>query len=86
MRAWHLLAPQLGYLTSAVQLGFIAGTLLLAASGLAARFAASRIFALSCLLGALLNAAFALAAHGLEQTLALRFLVRPLLRYQEHEL
>ena len=45
MRAWQLQPSDLGQLTNAVQLGFIAGTLGFSLSGLADRFAASRIFA-----------------------------------------
>lgn len=75
MRAWSLTPAQFGWLTSATQLGFIAGTLVLATSGLADRFASSRIFAASALAGATLNAAFALAAGGLSQALVLRTLV-----------
>lgn len=75
IRAWSLTAVQLGQLTSAVQIGFIAGTLLLAISGLADRFSASRIFAVSSLVGAAFNAAFALLAAGLDQALMMRFLV-----------
>ena len=74
-RAWSLSAAQLGTLTSATQLGFIAGTLLFATSGLADRFAASRIFTVSALAGAALNAAFALLAGSFEQGLVLRFAV-----------
>ena len=75
IRAWHLTAAALGHLTSAVQVGFILGTLLLATTGLADRFPASRIFALASVLGAALNAAFALVASGLEQAIVLRFAV-----------
>jgi predicted MFS family arabinose efflux permease len=45
----------------------------LAATALADRFAASRIFAVSAVLGALANAAFALAAGGMQDALAHRF-------------
>lgn len=72
MRAWALGPGGLGALTSAIQAGFIAGTLLLAASGLADRLPASRIFAVSCLAGALLNAAFALAPLSFGAALLLR--------------
>src|SRR5690606_24732539 len=65
----------IGTLTVAVQLGFIAGTLVLALSGLADRFRASRIFVVSALLGAFLNACFALAADGIWGGAATRFLV-----------
>ena len=64
-RAWGLDLAQLGALTSAVQLGFIGGTLFFSLSGLADRYAASHIFAACALLGAVANAGFALAAHGI---------------------
>ena len=63
----------LGRLTLTVQAGFIVGTLTLAATGLADRFRASRIFALSCLAGALANAGFVLAAAHPSLGLLLRF-------------
>jgi MFS family permease len=72
-RAWGATAADIGMLTNAVQLGFIAGTLGLALSGLADRFAASRIFAVSALLGAAFNAAFAWAAEGVASGAVLRF-------------
>ena len=74
-RAWQLRSTDVGRLTNAVQLGFILGTLTAAISGLADRFAASRIFAASALIGALANAGFALLAANLEQGLAWRFAV-----------
>jgi MFS family permease len=72
-RAWGLHAAGVGALTSAVQLGFITGTLLFALSGLADRFPASRIFAVCAVAGAAANAGFALVAHGLADALAWRF-------------
>jgi len=72
--AWGLTTVQLGHLTSAVQLGFISGTLLFALSGLADRFSASRIFAVCAIVGAALNAAFAMAGDSLLSALMLRFL------------
>ncbi|HVO07160.1 MAG TPA: MFS transporter [Burkholderiaceae bacterium] len=75
VRAWSLSSAQLGHLTSAVQIGFIAGTLIFAASGLADRFAASRIFVVSSLLAAASNAAFALASASWTQALLLRAIV-----------
>ncbi|PRY72000.1 putative MFS family arabinose efflux permease [Halomonas ventosae] len=68
-----LTEADLGRLTLTVQAGFILGTLSIAASGLADRFRASRIFAVSCLLGALVNAAFVLASESFAASLALRF-------------
>ncbi|MCO6413883.1 MAG: MFS transporter [Thiogranum sp.] len=70
--AWGLTPLELGHLTSAVQLGFIAGTLVLSLAGLADRFSASRIFTLSALAGAAANAAFA-SAGGLADALVYRF-------------
>src|SRR5690606_17779559 len=75
MRAWALQAADIGRLTIAVQLGFILGTLGFSLSGLADRFAASRIFAVCAVLGAAANAGFALLAHGLAEGLAWRFVV-----------
>ena len=72
--AWGLGPVGLGALTSAVQAGFITGTLLIALSGFADRHAASRIFALAALLGAAANAAFALLDGGhFQWALGLRF-------------
>ena len=64
----------LGYLTLAVQGGFICGTLMLAITGLADRFPASRVFALAAVLGALINGLFLLAAEHFTLALLLRFL------------
>ncbi|MGR2738879.1 MFS transporter [Billgrantia sp. Q4P2] len=63
----------LGRLTLAVQAGFISGTLFIATTGLADRFRASRIFAASCLLGALVNAGFILTAAHFPLAVLLRF-------------
>jgi MFS family permease len=72
-RDWGLTAGDIGLLTNAVQLGFIAGTLGFALSGLADRFAASRIVAVCACLGAATNAGFALAATGLADAVVYRF-------------
>jgi MFS family permease len=74
-RAWQLATPDLGKLTIAVQCGFIAGTLAFALSGLADRFAASRVFATCAVAGAIANAAFAWWADGLVAAIACRFAV-----------
>lgn len=73
--SWGLQAADLGTLTNAVQLGFILGTLGFAITGLADRFAASRIFAVCALLGALANGLFAGFASDLSSGVPLRFAV-----------
>jgi MFS family permease len=75
MRAWGIGVSGIGLLTNAVQLGFILGTSTFALSGLADRFPASRIFALSAVLGAAFNACFAMLSHGLVSAAVFRFLV-----------
>jgi MFS family permease len=75
IRAWGIAPAEIGTLTNAVQLGFILGTLTFAISGLADRFAASRIFAFCAVLGALSNGAFALLADGMASAVPLRFAV-----------
>lgn len=70
---WGLTTAGLGRITIAVQAGFIAGTLLMAATGLADRFPASRIFFFASLLGAAANAGFALAATGVGSAFLFRF-------------
>lgn len=75
MRAWHIGITEIGWLTNAVQAGFILGTFMIAATGFADRFAASRIFSLAALCGALCNFAFAFLAQGLWDGMFYRFLV-----------
>ena len=75
MAAWEINLAGIGLLTNAVQLGFVAGTLLFAFSGIADRFRPSRIFSLCALLGALFNALFALYADSILMGSLLRFLV-----------
>ncbi|HDP89754.1 MAG TPA: MFS transporter, partial [Thioalkalivibrio sp.] len=72
--AWGLSTPDLGSLTSAVQLGFITGTLLFAVSGTADRFHASRLFLLATVCGALANLGLAWVADSLSSALAFRFI------------
>jgi MFS family permease len=74
-RLWGLSTSDIGWLTNAVQAGFIVGTLGFALTGLADRFPASRIFTLCSLLGALFNAGFALFSEGLASAMGLRFAV-----------
>ena len=73
VRAWGIAPSAIGTLTSAVQAGFIAGTIVFALSSLADRFAASRIFAVCALAGAVANAGFAWFAHGIADASVYRF-------------
>jgi predicted MFS family arabinose efflux permease len=75
VRSWGITPGDIGTLTNGVQLGFIVGTLLFALTGLADRFAASCIFAVSAVLGACFNAAFAWLATDMASGLVLRVAV-----------
>jgi len=70
---FHLGDGALGYLTSAVQAGFITGTLVFAALCLADRFSPSKVFALSALGAALLNSAILFDGSSLTILIILRF-------------
>lgn len=75
MNSWHISAADIGWLTSAVQGGFILGTLVVALGGLAERYRASLIFVYSAIAGALFNACFAWLSEGLASAIVFRFLV-----------
>lgn len=75
MHAWHASAADIGWLTSAVQAGFILGTLAMSLGGGADRFRASSIFVCCALLGALFNACFAWFASGVASGAVFRFCV-----------
>ncbi len=74
-QAWGLPAAALGSLSSAVQLGFVAGTLVFALLMLADRLPPTRVFLACSLLGAAANALIVLADGKLAWLLALRFTV-----------
>jgi MFS family permease len=74
-RVWHASASDIGWLTSAVQLGFILGTLVISLSGIADRFRASAIFVCSAIAGAGFNAGFAWLSSGVAGGAVFRFLV-----------
>jgi predicted MFS family arabinose efflux permease len=71
--AWGLSAAGRGALLAAVQLGFVAGTLGLALTGLADAFRAHHVFAAGAAAGSLANAGFALLCEGLPEALLFRF-------------
>lgn len=73
--AWGLPATAVGTLTSAVQMGFVAGTLAFALLMVADRFSPSRVFMACALLGALANAATLWAGGSFSLLLGLRFVV-----------
>jgi MFS family permease len=64
----------LGHLTSAVQFGFIAGTLVFAVLTITDRFSPSKVFMVSALLGALFNGLVIWDGHSLESLIGLRVL------------
>ena len=75
MTSWQISAADIGWLTSAVQGGFILGTMIMALGGLAERYRASLIFVVSAACGALFNACFAWFSEGLASGIVFRFLV-----------
>lgn len=72
--AWDLSTSQSGWLTTIVQLGFVAGTATSALLNVADVVPSRRLFAASAVLGALANAAL-VAAPGYAAALTSRFLV-----------
>ena len=72
-RDWQLPAAAVGALTSAVQAGFIAGTLVFALLTVADRFSPRWLFLLCALAGAACNSAGALLDGQYEALVALRF-------------
>ena len=72
-RQWGLADSALGYVTSAVQIGFIFGTLLFAFLAVADRFSPRLVFFACSLLGALANLAVLIADGGFAFVLACRF-------------
>ncbi len=71
---WHLTDSAASWLTLAVQLGFVTGTLFSALFNLPDIINSRHLFALSALLGAVVNGAFALFAHDATTGIVLRFL------------
>ena len=73
-RLWGLSSDALAYMTSSVQLGFIAGTLVFAVLAISDIFSARKIFLICSLLGAFCNAGVYLFADGLASLVVFRFL------------
>ena len=72
-RQWGLAPDAVGYLTSAVQLGFIGGTLLFAFLAISDRFSPRRVFFACSVLGALANLCVQFAHGSLASLLVFRF-------------
>ncbi len=71
---YSLQSDALGHLTSAVQFGFISGTLLFAVLTIADRFSPSRVFFVSSILGALFNLGVLWDGNSFYSLITLRFL------------
>jgi len=75
VKDFHLNNAALGHLTSAVQFGFIVGTLLFALLTIADRFSPSKVFFISALFGALFNLGTILPINSLASLIFFRFMV-----------
>ena len=71
---FNLESSAVGYLTSAVQFGFILGTFLFALLTITDRFSPSKVFFFSAIIGALFNLFIVWAGNGYLSLLCLRFL------------
>ncbi len=71
--AWELSPAASAWLLNATQLGFIVGTLTLAATALADRYPAHRVFFWSAIVGAAANVGFAFLTDGFALALVFRF-------------
>lgn len=72
-QSWGLAEQSIGYVTSAVQLGFITGTLVFALLAIADRFSPRRVFFWCCLVGAMANVSLLVVPESLAGLLLLRF-------------
>ena len=75
MSAWDINLASIGYLTIAVQFGFVLGTLLFALGGIADKFRPSQLFSVCAALGALFNGLFVFYAENIYVGSAFRFTV-----------
>ncbi|MBF8249126.1 MAG: membrane protein [Bacteroidetes bacterium] len=74
-KQWGLIGESLGAITSAVQFGFIVGTLVFAFFAIADRFSPRIVFLVCSLLGALFNLLVYLVVSDFETLLVFRFLI-----------
>tara|TARA_B100000809_G_scaffold149640_1_gene147168 strand:+ start:12692 stop:13861 length:1170 start_codon:yes stop_codon:yes gene_type:complete len=73
LETFNLQENTLGYLTSAVQFGFIIGTLVFALLSISDRFSPSKVFFVSAIIGALFNLGFISENQNLFSLISLRF-------------
>lgn len=73
VRELHILPSAIGFITSSVQFGFIAGTLLFAIFSITDRFSPSKVFLINALLAAMFNFSITLGQPDLQILLLLRF-------------
>ncbi|HEV8370013.1 MAG TPA: MFS transporter [Pyrinomonadaceae bacterium] len=73
-RDWHLTESQISWISIAVQLGFVAGTLISAVFNLSDIISARHLFAVAGLAGAITNACFGLYANDATSAIGLRFM------------
>ena len=73
LETFNLQENILGYLTSAVQFGFIIGTLVFALLSISDRFSPSKVFFVSAVLGALFNLGFISENQNLYSLISFRF-------------
>src|SRR5215470_1273807 len=71
---WQLSDSQVSWVSNAVQLGFVAGTLFSALTNLPDIISTRHLFAVAAFAGAIVNAAFGFYAHDPSTAIALRFL------------
>ena len=74
IRDWGLTPSDGGLLISAVQVGFIAGTLLFALTNISDILPASKVFLTSAVIGAVVNVLFAYSSTHLAEAVAYRFI------------
>jgi len=73
-RDWHLTESQVSWISIAVQLGFVAGTLISAVFNLSDIISARHLFAAAGIAGAITNACFGLYANDATSAIGLRFM------------
>src|SRR6476619_8370493 len=72
-REWQLSPSQISWVSNAVQLGFVAGTLVSATLNLPDIISTRHLFAVSAFLGAAVNGIFGFYVHDPGTAIALRF-------------